>query len=253
MTTKTRTTTAPTAAATKTSRTRTTRIPLTDDLAAKYLPRVQRHAARIARKLPRHVQVGDLVSAGFCGLVDAFLRFDPTRMESFEAYIDHRIRGAILDELRHHDPLTRDQRAFVRSVSDARQSFSGREGRMPDERELAAELGVTLARYRHQVDRMHATAVRSDATPFNEDEDRPAEPANDSPDAIASTRERNDRIACAMNTLAPRLRDVLRLHYHEGRTLREIGVVLGVTESRVSQIHGEAVIRLREVLSTMPL
>ncbi len=247
-TTKTRTSAAP-----KTSRNRPTRVPLTDELAARYLPRVQRHAARIARKLPRHVQVGDLVSAGFCGLVDAFLRFDPSRMESFEAYVDHRIRGAILDELRHHDPLTRDQRAFVRSVADARQSFAGREGRMPDERELAAELGVSLARYRHQVDRMHATAIRSDAMPFNEDEDCPAEPANDSPDAIAATRERNDRISAAMDTLPARLRDVLRLHYHEGRTLREIGLVLGVTESRVSQIHGEAVIRLREVLTSMPV
>jgi RNA polymerase sigma factor (sigma-70 family) len=134
------TTMKPRSAAPKSSRKTPARVPLTDELAARYLPRVQRHATRIARKLPRHVQVGDLVSAGFCGLVDAFLRFDPTRMESFEAYIDHRIRGAILDELRHHDPLTRDQRAFVRSVTEARQSFSGREGRLPDERELAAEL-----------------------------------------------------------------------------------------------------------------
>jgi RNA polymerase sigma factor for flagellar operon FliA len=174
-------------------------------------------------------------------------------MDSFEAYVDHRIRGAILDELRQHDPLTRDQRAFVRSIAAARHSFSSREGRMPDEHELAAELGISLTRYRQQLDRMHATAIRSDAVPFNEDEDSPAEPANDSPDVIAATRERNDRIAAAINMLPQRLRDVLRLHYHEGRTLREIGLVLGVTESRVSQIHAEAVVRLREVLAEMPL
>jgi len=236
---------------TKSPQPQATRVQLDDEMAARYLPRVQRHAARIARKLPRHVQVGDLVSAGFCGLVDAFIRFDPNRMDSFEAYIDHRIRGAILDELRQFDPLTRDQRAFVRGVAGARQKFSGRVGRMPEEHELAAELGVSLERYRQQADRMHATAVRGDAMPFDEDHDSPAEAANDSPDAIAADHERNDRIAAAMATLPPRIRDVLRMHYHEGRTLREIGVALGVTESRVSQIHSEAVVRLRDALSAM--
>ena len=89
----------------RTPRTPTTAT-LTNEMAEKYFPRVQRQAARIARKLPRHVSVGDLVSAGCCGLIDAFFKYDPTRMESFDAYVDHRIRGAILDELRTHDPLT---------------------------------------------------------------------------------------------------------------------------------------------------
>ncbi len=225
---------------------------LTNEDAQKYLPRVQRHAARIARKLPRHVNIGDLVSAGFCGLVDAFLKFDTSRMESFEAYVDHRIRGAILDELRANDPLTRDQRTFVRRTNEARVSFSNREGRMPDERELAAEMGLTLAQYRHHLDRMHATSVRSEAMPFNEDEDCPDEPANDVPEQVYTAKESRARMDQAINTLPPRLADVLRMHYHEGRTLREIGLELGVTESRVSQLHGEAIGRLREVVSAMP-
>lgn len=236
----------------RSSRRTTARMTLTNEVAQKYLPRVQRHAARVARKLPRHVHVGDLVSAGFFGLIDAFIRFDPTRMDSFEAYVDHRIRGAILDELREHDPLTRDQRTFARKVAEARHEYANREGAMPDERELAAELGMTLTRYRHHVDRMHATAVRSEATPFNEDEDTPAEPANDSPDQLFAVKETHDRMDAAMDCLHPRLRDVLKMHYKEGRTFREIGLALNVTESRVSQIHGEALTRLREVVATMP-
>lgn len=224
---------------------------LTNEMAEKYLPRVQRHAARIARKLPRHVNVGDLVSAGCCGLLDAFLKFDDSRMESFDAYVDHRIRGAILDDLRAHDPLTRDQRAFAKRASAARQAIANREGYQPEEREIAAEMGITLAQYRHHTDRLHATASRSEATPFNEDDDALAEPANDAPESIASSKEDRTRIQTAMSCLPPRLREVLKLHYDDGRTLREIGAEIGVTESRVSQIHAEALVRLREVLSTM--
>ncbi len=224
---------------------------LTNELAEKYLPRVQRHAARIARKLPRHVNVGDLVSAGCCGLLDAFLKFDTSRMESFDAYVDHRIRGAILDELRAHDPLTRDQRTFAKRVALARHAIANREGYMPSEHEIAAEMGLSLTQYRHQVDRLHATASRSEATPFNEDEDPLAEPANDAPETLAANKEDSDRIHAAMDQLSPRHREVLKLHYDDGRTLREIGLAIGVTESRVSQIHAEALLQLREVLQSM--
>ncbi len=224
---------------------------LTNEMAEKYLPRVQRHAARIARKLPRHVNVGDLVSAGCCGLLDAFLKFDPTRMESFDAYVDHRIRGAILDELRAHDPLTRDQRTFAKRAAIARTELQNRTGYVPEEREIAAEMGLTLAQYRHQVDRLHATASRSEASPFNEDEDPLSEPANDAPETLYSSKEDRARIDTAMAQLTARHREVLHLHYDDGRTLREIGIAIGVTESRVSQIHAEALTRLREVLATM--
>ncbi len=230
---------------------RRARAQLTNEMAAKYLPRVQRLAAGIARKLPRHVNVGDLVSAGCCGLLDAFAKYDPARMERFDAYVDHRIRGAILDELRTQDPLTRDQRAFARRLADARQAFANRHGALPDERETAAELGMTLAQYRRQVDRLHATSARTEAKPFEEEDDALAEPANDAPETLAAGKEHRDRIQGAMDRLPARFRDVLRLHYDEGRTLREIGLALGVTESRVSQIHAEALVLLREVLSTM--
>ncbi|MFO0625697.1 MAG: sigma-70 family RNA polymerase sigma factor [Polyangiales bacterium] len=221
---------------------------LTNETAERYLPRIRRHAARIARRLPRHVQVGDLVSAGFVGLVDAFMKFDVGRMESFDAYVDHRIRGAILDELRAHDPLTRDQRIFARRLATARQSAANETGGTPDEVEVARVLGITVMQYRAQVERMAATAARSEAAPYDEESVEASDPTHDRPDELAEQHEQRSRIAAAMDRLPARKREVLRMHYDEGRTLREIGEHLGVTESRVSQIHSEAVMRLRTLL-----
>ncbi len=228
----------------------TERPTLTNETAERYLPRIRRHAARIARRLPRHVQVGDLVSAGFVGLVDAFMKFDVSRMESFDAYVDHRIRGAILDELRAHDPLTRDQRIFARRLATAKQSAANETGGTPDEVEVARALGITVVQYRAQVERMAATAARSEAAPYDEESVEASEPTHDRPDELAEQHEQRSRIAAAMDRLPPRKREVLRMHYDEGRTLREIGEHLGVTESRVSQIHSEAVLRLRTLLSS---
>jgi RNA polymerase sigma factor for flagellar operon FliA len=228
----------------------TERPTLTNETAERYLPRIRRHAARIARRLPRHVQVGDLVSAGFVGLVDAFMKFDVSRMESFDAYVDHRIRGAILDELRAHDPLTRDQRIFARRLATARQTAANETGGSPDEVEVARALGINVVQYRAQVERMAATAARSEAAPYDEESVEASEPTHDRPDELAEQHEQRSRIAAAMDRLPPRKREVLRMHYDEGRTLREIGEHLGVTESRVSQIHSEAVLRLRTLLSS---
>jgi RNA polymerase sigma factor for flagellar operon FliA len=222
---------------------------LTNEIAMRYLPRIRRHASRIARRLPRHVLVGDLVSAGFMGLIDAFLKFDTSRMESFDAYVDHRIRGAILDELRAHDPLTRDQRMFARKLAEARHTAANEVGYTPDEHEVARAMGLTMGVYRAQLDRMAATAARNEAVSYDDDMDDVIKPSNDRPDDNAEQNEQRKRVALAMGHLPPRQRDVLRMHYDEGRTLREIGERLGVTESRVSQIHSEAVGRLRALLA----
>jgi RNA polymerase sigma factor for flagellar operon FliA len=222
---------------------------LSNEVAHKYLPRIRRHAARIARRLPRHVLVGDLVSAGFMGLVDAFLKYDTSRLDSFDAYVDHRIRGAILDELRAHDPLTRDQRLFARRQASARQAAANETGRAPSEGELAAAMGLSLTAYRSQLERMTSTAARNEATPYDEELLDASEPANDRPDDLVEQRQERTRMSSGIDRLPPRQRDVLRMHYEEGRTLREIGEVLGVTESRVSQIHSEAVVRLRGIMT----
>lgn len=222
---------------------------LTNEIAMRYLPRIRRHASRIARRLPRHVLVGDLVSAGFMGLIDAFLKFDTSRMDSFDAYVDHRIRGAILDELRVHDPLTRDQRVFSRRLAAARHSATHRLGHTPDEHELAAEMGMTLATFRAQTERMFTTAARTAlCASFDPEVHTHSEPANDSPDSLAAAHEERSMIDDAVGQLSPRQQEIVRMHYDEGRTLREIGEVLGITESRVSQLHAEAVGILRTSL-----
>ncbi len=223
---------------------------LTNEIAARFLPRIRRHATRIARRLPRHLLVGDLVSAGFMGLVDAFMKFDTARLDSFDAYVDHRIRGAILDELRAHDPLTRDQRIFARRLSAARQSAANEGGRAPSEHEVASALGIPLETYRAQLERMTATAARNEATLYDDEVVEAGEPTRDRPDEIVEQHQQRSRISEAIDKLPPRQRVVLRMHYDEGRTLREIGETLGVTESRVSQIHSEAVVRLRVLLPT---
>lgn len=224
------------------------RTALSNELARHYTPCIRRHAARVARRLPRHVAMADLVSAGYAGLVDAFVRFDKTRMDSLEAYIDHRIRGAILDELRDHDPLTRDQRAFARRLAAATHQLTMSLGRAPEESEVAAALELTLDALQTQLSRMNATASRSGAAAYDDDMESVGEEL-DRPDAIAERTERRALVHSAMERLPPRQRQVLQMYYDEGQTLRQIADILGVTESRVSQIHSEAIGRLRVLVA----
>lgn len=224
------------------------RLQLSDEVARRYSARIRRHAARVARRLPRHIQVSDLVSAGYTGLVDAYLRFDTARMESFEAYVDQRIRGAILDELREHDPLTRDQRAFSRKLATTTHRLATELGRAPEESEVAEALGLSLDALQVQLSRMCATAARNGAASLDEDADEAIGEAWDRPDEIAERSEQFARISSAIEALPPRHRHVLRMHYEEGKTLRQIGEALGVTESRASQIHAEAIGRLRALV-----
>jgi RNA polymerase sigma factor for flagellar operon FliA len=222
---------------------------LSDELARQYAPRIRRHAARYARRLPRHVPVSDLVSAGYEGLVDAFVRFDTTRTDSLEAYIDHRIRGAILDELREHDPLTRDQRTFARKMASVTQQLSTALGRTPDASELAAGLGIPLAQLHAQVSRMNNTAAQNTPTLYDEDVADAADAVWVRPDEAVEMRERRVRVNEAIEQLPARQRDVLRMHYEQGLTMRQVAEALGVTESRVSQIHSETITRLRKLVA----
>ena len=222
-----------------------TRPALSNEIAGRYTTRIRRHAARVARRLPRHVVVSDLVSAGYAGLVDAFERFDTTRMQSFDAYVDHRIRGAILDELREHDPLTRDQRVFARHLTITVHACTLRLGRVPESAEIALALDMTLSEYHAQLSRMNATSSRSAALAFDEDAMEAEGELSNRPDDLAEHNERRAMLNTAVERLSARHRLVLKMHYDECQTLREIADALGVTESRVSQIHSEIITRLR--------
>lgn len=208
--------------------------------------RVVAHAKRLARRLPPHVALNDLISAGLLGVVEGFLRFDPSRAESLDAYLDHRIRGALLDELRRVDPLTRAQRGFARKLGRATRDAAAAGASTSDE-SLASALGLSLAELRTRVSQVNV-AMAIQATGDEEGSDRVEDDAL-TPDEAVSARQEHSLLSDAAGSLPAREREVLRLYYEEGQTLREIGAQLGVSESRVSQIHSRAINSLRSILS----
>jgi len=208
----------------------------------RYTPLVRRIAMKTVRSLPASVTLDDLLSAGWIGLAEALQRRTPTMdEEQFEAYASHRVQGAILDYLRSLDPLTRKLRGASRRISEATGDLTARLGRAPDEDEIAGELGLPLDGY-HQMLMQIAEAglARLELT---EDSGWLAEQA--SPETLATEHELTDQVATAIDELPERLRTVLGLYYQEECSFREIGAVLGVTESRACQLHTEAVHRIR--------
>jgi len=216
---------------------------LTDALARRYLARVTTHARHLARRLPAHIALSDLISAGLLGVVEGFLRFDPNRPETLDAFLDQHIRGALLDELRRADPLTRAQRGFVRRLDRASSAVSTRSSGVCDEL-LAVTLGLSVSEFRTRVAVVHAATVMQGTDGVERAEDDAP-----TPDSEVSAKEEHELLSDATRSLPARERDVLRLHYEEAQTFREIGAHLGVSESRVSQIHTSAVKNLRSMLS----
>ena len=207
-----------------------------DETVRRYSPLVRRIAMRTVRNLPAHVAIDDIVSAGWLGLVEALRRRrDGMPEHEFEAYASHRVRGAILDFLRDLDPLSRKLRQASRRISDAARELVGRLGRYPNEEEMAAELGLEVEAYHGLL----ADISRSGHARLElSGDERSLDP---SPEAQAAHQELAEFVAQAIEGLPERLRMVLGLYYQESCTLREIGEVLGVTESRVCQLHSEAI------------
>ena len=217
------------------------------DVAARFVPVIRQAALRVARRLPAHICVDDLVSAGFMGLVDAYRRYEPTRCDRFDAYAEVRIKGAILDELLSYDTLSRDLRALANRTAQATRELSNRLGRAPTDTEVASQLGMDLDGYRSAAARMAVgTPVSLDAAPNGDEAPfEVSDAVNTAADEMLGQAQARAVLGNALCELPPRLRNVLDLYYREERTLREIGVLLGVTESRVCQLHGEAVRKLR--------
>jgi len=215
---------------------------MTDDLARHYLARVIVHARRLARRLPPHIALNDLISAGLLGVVEGYLRFDPERAESLDAFLDHRIRGALLDELRRADPLTRTQRRFTQEIR--RVTRTANDSDCARDESIAKALGLSLEEFRSRVAQIHAAATIQGT---DREERAPAETAL--PEDEVAEREERSRVAAAAARLSPRERELLRLHYEEGEKFREIGFRFSVSESRVSQLHTQAIENLRAMLS----
>ena len=218
-----------------------------------HLPIVRFLARRIHERLPHHVDIEDLVSAGVVGLMDAFQKFDPEKKVQFRSYAQFRIRGAILDSLRMLDWSPRDLRRKGRAVEAAVRTLTVQLGRAPGEAEIAAEMGLSLEEYQQLVGDLKGLEIGTLHAERNEDsgdEEMAYVPGRPEEDPLfrCLRSEMEDRLAEAISNLPERERLVMTLYYYEEMTMREIGLALGVVESRVSQVHASAVGHLRAAL-----
>jgi RNA polymerase sigma factor FliA len=228
-----------------------------DELLMEQLPQVKFIARRIHERLPQHVPFEDLVHAGIVGLIDAMHKYDANKNVRFASYAKFRIRGAILDSLRAMDWSPRDLRRKARRVEELIQQLQGQLGHAPSEIELAQAMDLSLEEFQHLLDEIRGLDLGSLQVESLEDgretnlADMIAGPSNLDPLHIFLEGERKQMLARAVAQLPPREQQVLALYYQEELTMKETGEVLGVGESRVSQIHSLAVARLRTLLVDM--
>ncbi|HEY7150827.1 MAG TPA: RNA polymerase sigma factor WhiG [Solirubrobacterales bacterium] len=232
-------------------------------LVVAYSPLVKFIAGRMASGLPSHVEEGDLISYGLLGLIGAIERFDLEREIKFETFAVARVKGAIIDELRSLDWVPRSVRARARDVEKANAKLEARLQRSPTDEEMAEELEITVEEFQNALLEIANSSVLAldDLWTFADPEggggqisvlDTITDPNAVDPETEAQSSEVKDRLADAIESLPERERLVIALYYYENLTLREIGEVLGVTESRVSQLHTKAVLALRSRFQTMP-
>jgi len=226
-------------------------------LVVAYSPMVKFVAGRLATGLPSHVEDADLISYGLLGLIGAIERFDPERGVKFETFAMTRIRGAIIDELRSLDWVPRSVRSRAREIETAQSALEHELQRAPTDDELAEKLGMSVAELQTALLEIANSSVYaldelwsvsdSSGDQVSLLDTIPDDGAADPQEALDSS-DRKDRLTEAIGSLPEREQLVVALYYYEQLTLREIGEVLGVTESRVSQLHTKAVMRLRSHL-----
>ncbi|MGL6159425.1 RNA polymerase sigma factor FliA [Microbulbifer sp.] len=219
-------------------------------LLEQHLPAVRRHALALQVKLPSGIELDDLIQAGMVGLLDALQRFDPNAGASFSTFASQRIRGAMIDELRTRDWLPRSVRRNARAVEQHLYRLEQRLGRPAVEREVAAEMGMDLNDYRQLLNDTNNGYL----LPFEElvaESGEPEAGGNGPPPPFAALvdGERRERLVEAIEALPEREKLLMALYYQEELNLKEIGAVLGVTESRVCQLHSQAIGRLRARLA----
>jgi RNA polymerase sigma factor FliA len=221
------------------------------------MPQVRYIARHIHDRLPPQVPLEDLVHAGVLGLMDALTKYDEARQVQFNTYAKFRIRGAILDSLRELDWSPRDLRRKARQVETAAARISHELGRAATEPEIAAELGFSLQSFQHLLGELEGLDLGSfhiEGGDKDHDDDLceylPGNP-EESPYFLTMKSELHGLLAGAIEELSEKERQVLSLYYYEELTMKETGAVLGVGESRVSQIHSLALLRLRTRLQTL--
>ncbi|QHN05474.1 FliA/WhiG family RNA polymerase sigma factor [Granulicella sp. WH15] len=227
-----------------------------DQLLMEHLSTVRYLARRIHERLPQHVDLDDLVSAGVVGLIDALSKFDHNKKVQFKSYAQFRIRGAILDSLRTLDWSPRELRRKGRAVEEAIRNSTQRLGRAPSEQEIARELEISLSDYQTLLGELKGLEIGSlhmERSEDSGDEELAYIPGSPNEDPLfrCLKGEMKQRLADAIEELPEKERMVLTLYYFEELTMKEIGLTLGVVESRVSQIHSAAVVRLRCALAAL--
>ena len=218
-----------------------------------HFPQVKFIAERLAAKLPPSVECEDLIGAGMLGLLDAVEKFDPSRGVMFKTYAEMRVRGAMLDSLRDLDWAPRSLRRRSREVEEAYLKIEQERGRPATEEEVAAYLHLSVREFQTLLGDLRGMNVCGLEIESDDDESGhtrqfPDSPAR-SPHALFELTEKRERLAAEIDRLPHRERMVIGLYYVEELTMKEIGAAVGVTESRVSQIHTQAVLRLRAALS----
>lgn len=217
-----------------------------EQLVLRHAPLVKRIACHLIARLPSSVELDDLIQAGMLGLLDAARKFSATRGASFETYAGIRIRGAMFDELRRNDWLPRSVHRRTRDVASAIRRIETREGREARPEQVAAELGLDVEQYGALVAELSSTKMFSLEELRGERSELPEETAEDAaPPMELLRRELQEALAREIDGLPEREKLVLSLYYEQDLNLREIGEILGVTESRVCQVHGQALVRLR--------
>jgi RNA polymerase sigma factor for flagellar operon FliA len=225
-----------------------------EQLMIEHLPIVRFIARRIHERLPQHVPIEDLYSAGAVGLLDAFSKFDPSKQVQFRSYAQFRIRGAILDSLRTLDWSPRELRRKGRAIEQAIQTLTAQFGRSPSDLEIAHELHIDLASYQQLLGELKGLEIGTLHSERSEDSGEeelvylPNRPEDD-PLFRYLHAEMRERLTKAISDLPERERLVMTLYYYEETTMKEIGLILGVVESRISQIHASAVLHLRARLA----
>ena len=218
-----------------------------------YTPFIKYIAHRLAMRLPAHITVDDLTSAGVIGLIDAINKFDPDRNVEFKTYAEFRIRGAMLDELRALDWVPRSVRQKAAQVEQTILDLEREKGRAADDEEIASRLGLSIEEYYEwmneikgvsflEVELLHPKAYELS------DEDILSlliDKKENDPFHLLNLKELKDLLARAIEELSPREKLVLSLYYFEDLTLKEIGEVMGLTESRICQIHTKGILKLR--------
>ena len=227
-----------------------------ETLLLEHMPRVRAIARRIHERLPRQVPLEDLVNAGVLGLIDALNKFDDAKHVEFEAYARFRIRGAILDSLRELDWSPRLLRRKARLLDETRRQLGMRLGREASEAEIAAELRVDLRQLQdllHDIRGLELGSLWAERSADGQEEnlgEKLAGDAEDTPYHRCLAGEMEQALARSMNELPEKERNVLALYYFEELTMKEVGHALGVGESRVSQLHSVALVRLRARLAS---